>query len=416
MKKVKERLNSSPPDGGYGWIICFAGFMCSFVVASMTYGFSIILQPLVEYFDASEAMVAFVGSCINGVFLFLGVFASFVIERTSCRVATITGGIILSLSMIISTYSTTFVAFFIIYGVLSGFGLTFIYLSGIVVVSEYFDKKLNLATGICRSGSSIGLLIIGPLSNVILTNYGWQSVAYLNAGMGATCILFGMMMKPLDNGEVKEYKTLKEALKTVCNADIMKDSVFIIYSMSRLFYLISCNTILIYLPTIQSDVLKSNMEDHDYVMTMQGYMVLILGMSNFFGRITSGVFTNNPYLTPGVYTSLCHFLAAISIVLFIFCQEFWQFAINGFIFGFFIGPCESLQSVLMTLFFGWEQLNAAMGLIVMVDGVFVIPGPPFSGLIVNATHSYNAALIVSSGFMIVGGLLCYWACLLANKR
>ena len=44
----------APPDGGWGWVIVAASFLCNFVLDGIAYSFGVLLPPLVEYFDSSR--------------------------------------------------------------------------------------------------------------------------------------------------------------------------------------------------------------------------------------------------------------------------------------------------------------------------------------------------------------------------
>jgi len=56
-----------PPDGGYGWVICFASFMCNMIVDGIAYTFGIFLEEFVAYFHEGKGTVAWVGSLLSGV-------------------------------------------------------------------------------------------------------------------------------------------------------------------------------------------------------------------------------------------------------------------------------------------------------------------------------------------------------------
>ena len=43
-----------PPDGGWGWVICFASFMCNLVLDGIAYTFGVLLEPLVTYFGSNR--------------------------------------------------------------------------------------------------------------------------------------------------------------------------------------------------------------------------------------------------------------------------------------------------------------------------------------------------------------------------
>lgn len=61
-----------PPDGGYGWVIVFASFMCNMVVDGIAYTFGIFLSEFVAYFGEGKGKTAWVGSLLSGMYLSAG--------------------------------------------------------------------------------------------------------------------------------------------------------------------------------------------------------------------------------------------------------------------------------------------------------------------------------------------------------
>jgi hypothetical protein len=67
-----------PPDGGYGWVVVFASFMCNLVVDGIAYTFGIFLPELVTFFGEGKGTVAWVGSLLSGVYLAAGKLFTFI--------------------------------------------------------------------------------------------------------------------------------------------------------------------------------------------------------------------------------------------------------------------------------------------------------------------------------------------------
>ena len=38
----------SPPDGGWGWVVCAASFLCNMILDGIAYCFGVLLTPLCE--------------------------------------------------------------------------------------------------------------------------------------------------------------------------------------------------------------------------------------------------------------------------------------------------------------------------------------------------------------------------------
>lgn len=61
-----------PPDGGYGWVIVFASFLCNMIVDGIAYTFGIFLGEFVTHFGKGKGEIAWVGSLLSGMYLSAG--------------------------------------------------------------------------------------------------------------------------------------------------------------------------------------------------------------------------------------------------------------------------------------------------------------------------------------------------------
>ena len=98
----------------------------------------------------------------------------------------------------------------------SGIGYGMIFLTSIVSVSRYFDKRRSLAMGISVCGSGIGSIIFNPLSKWLLDEYGWRGTLLIEAGLVLNCVAFGALYRPLPkalpNTEVNEIEEKDRAI------------------------------------------------------------------------------------------------------------------------------------------------------------------------------------------------------------
>ena len=70
-----------PPDGGYGWVVCFACFWLNLFQAGIAFSHGVILNPLIDEFGEKHASVALIGSLLNGFLLGVGPLASLLVDR-----------------------------------------------------------------------------------------------------------------------------------------------------------------------------------------------------------------------------------------------------------------------------------------------------------------------------------------------
>ncbi|CAB3227059.1 unnamed protein product [Arctia plantaginis] len=187
-----------PPDGGYGWVVVFASFMCNMIVDGIAYTFGIFLPELVTYFGEGKGTVAWVGSLLSGVYLAAGPVVSALCNKFGCRAVCVAGSIIAAIAFVLSTFSKSVTMMMITYGLIGGLGFGMIYLPSVVAVGYYFETRRSLATGIAVCGSGVGTFSFAPLAAILLNEFGsWQNANLLLAGLILNCAVFGALMRPL---------------------------------------------------------------------------------------------------------------------------------------------------------------------------------------------------------------------------
>ncbi|GAB6029793.1 hypothetical protein CHUAL_005507 [Chamberlinius hualienensis] len=187
-----------PPDGGWGWVIVFASFMCNLIVDGIAYSFGVFFLEFDTYFGAGKSKTSWAGSLLSGCYLAVGPIASALTNKFGCRPVTIAGSIIGCVAFILSQFSPNIDYLMLTYGVMGGIGFGLIYLPAIVSVGYYFEKKRALATGIAVCGSGVGTFIFAPLSQVLLAEYGWKGALTILAGLILNCMVCGALMRPLE--------------------------------------------------------------------------------------------------------------------------------------------------------------------------------------------------------------------------
>uniref|UniRef100_A0A182TKX4 Major facilitator superfamily (MFS) profile domain-containing protein n=1 Tax=Anopheles melas TaxID=34690 RepID=A0A182TKX4_9DIPT len=201
-----------PPDGGYGWVIVFASFMCNMIVDGIAYTFGVFLNEFVVYFGEGKGTVAWVGSLLSGMYLSAGPVVSALANKYGCRAVCIAGSIISCAAFALSTLSTSVTMLMLTYGVMGGIGFGLIYLPAVVAVGYYFETKRSLATGIAVCGSGFGTFAFAPLANMLLENFDWKNSNLILAGLILNCAVFGAMMRPLTYPKEDKVKPLMQRM------------------------------------------------------------------------------------------------------------------------------------------------------------------------------------------------------------
>uniref|UniRef100_A0A1L8DEK1 Putative monocarboxylate transporter n=2 Tax=Nyssomyia neivai TaxID=330878 RepID=A0A1L8DEK1_9DIPT len=223
-----------PPDGGYGWVIVFASFMCNMIVDGIAYTFGVFLGEFVSYFHEGKGKVAWVGSLLSGVYLSAGPIVSALANKYGCRTVCIAGSIIACVAFVLSTFSTSVTMLMLTYGVMGGFGFGLIYLPAVVAVGYYFETKRSLATGIAVCGSGFGTFAFAPLATFLLEYMDWKNANFILAGLILNCAVFGALMRPLEYPKKKKMKPLMQRMYEEKRLQLERGSIGGSYFMVQL--------------------------------------------------------------------------------------------------------------------------------------------------------------------------------------
>ena len=62
MANLKVVKTTSPPDGGYGWVIVACSFLCYFLMSLLTCGFGLILVEWIQHFNVNKLTLTWIGA------------------------------------------------------------------------------------------------------------------------------------------------------------------------------------------------------------------------------------------------------------------------------------------------------------------------------------------------------------------
>ncbi|KAK3880530.1 hypothetical protein Pcinc_014978, partial [Petrolisthes cinctipes] len=186
-----------PPDGGWGWVVVAASFMCNVVVDGIIFSCGMLLPMFKEEFEVSNSEVSWVSSLLGGFYLIVGPFVSALANAYGFRTVCILGALISSAAFGISSFATSIYFLQFTFGIVGGIGFGFIYVPAVIATGFYFEKRRALATGIAVCGSGIGNFVFAPLNNFMLATVSWRWTLVLYACITLSCAFFGLAFRPL---------------------------------------------------------------------------------------------------------------------------------------------------------------------------------------------------------------------------
>ncbi|CAK9803639.1 Monocarboxylate transporter 14 [Anthophora plagiata] len=183
------------PDGGWGWVVVLASLVISMIADGVSFSFGLLYIEFLHEFGASKSKTAWIGSLFMAVPLLSGPIMSALVDRYGCRSMTILGGLISGLGFVLSCFSNTIEVMYLTFGVIAGLGLGLCYVTAVVSIAYWFDKKRTLAVGLGACGTGIGTFVYAPMTTFFIEEYGWRGTCLLLAGTFFNMIVCGTVMR-----------------------------------------------------------------------------------------------------------------------------------------------------------------------------------------------------------------------------
>lgn len=185
------------PDGGWGWFVVLGAFFLSLICDGCAFSFGVFFVHLIDEFKQTKSETAWVASIFYCLSLLLGPVASAITTRFGCRSATIVAGLLSCVGFVASAFVTSIWQLYFTFGVIVGASFSVCYVSSVLTVAFYFDKRRALATGLSVCGTGIGTFTFAPLCDVLVGMYGWRGAFLILGAISLNICVCGALFRPL---------------------------------------------------------------------------------------------------------------------------------------------------------------------------------------------------------------------------
>lgn len=162
------RLSPTP------WFIAALAFIILGFTRGLHSSFGVFYVALLDNFSWSRGATAGVFSLVLGVDAVLSPVVGTLLDRFGTKRIVLMGCLILAAGLFLSSTIDTLWEFYIFFGLVSAIGITF---TGMVphvfLISEWFASNRASAIGFVYAGTGLGILILAPLSEWLLSAWGW---------------------------------------------------------------------------------------------------------------------------------------------------------------------------------------------------------------------------------------------------
>ena len=161
------------------WLVV-AGTMLIVPSIGAVYAWSIYRQPLAEILAAyqgvtPESLTAPLNFVFSLIILFFAAGAipgGMIQDKIGPKKVTIIGGIMLGTGLILSSFATSVLHLYLFYGIISGIGIGFAYITPLATCNKWFPDKRGAISGVAVAGMGLGTIVFSPIGQMLIENIG----------------------------------------------------------------------------------------------------------------------------------------------------------------------------------------------------------------------------------------------------
>lgn len=389
----------------YGWWVVVGSFLLLFLFAGAGfYSFSIFIKPLEKTFGWSRSQVAMAMSIYMVVGGIMAPLLGYLIDRFNPRkiMAVFAMGYGAAFILVSQTQSLWF--FYTMYALLAitGAGLGFLPVSA--VLTRWFIRRRGTALGIAMLGISTGGMVMSPLIEYFNVTYSWR-VAFVFLGVlvwviGLPVILLIIRHDPRDMGllpdnDLPETASGNSQEKVAFVGEVAAEQGWPLKPVLRTRQFWAVVVTFILAPAAQMGVLQHQVPLITGIGISEAMAAGALGLTAGLGGVGKLSFGRISELIPVHYTALfCFGFQALGV--FVLYRATGMTHIWGyvFLFGFAMGGNIVLLPIVIGHYFGLVAFGMIMGLVTFFQALGSGSGAIISGLVYDATGSYEMALLL----------------------
>jgi len=336
--------------------------------------------------------------------VFAGIFAA----RYGPRIVIALSLLIVSLSMIITGLVPTFEAACIgrFFAGVGGAGAN---VPAMGLVSAWFGaRRRGLASGVGVTGSSVGLIVTGPLIPAILHQYGtggwrisWYVLGALSLVVCAVCAVF-LRNHPAEKGLKPVGENEAECLQRTNGSRAPSLNWKLVYKSRLLWQLAAIYCAFGFSYIIYSTFFVRHLvKDGGFTPGDAGALWMQIGMISMISGFIWGSVSDRWGRRIAL---LCVFtLQGISFAVFGLSSGTTAVYFSSALFALTAWSIPALMAALAGDVFGARLAPAALGLMTIVFGIGQALGPYFAGAVADATQSFSTAFVIAGIAALVFG-------------
>ena len=388
----------------YGYVVVLATFGIMVMAGGIWVSFGVFFKPMLTEFGWTRAALSGASSLRIFLAALLGIVGGRLTDKFGPRPVVTVCGLFLGLGFFLMSRINTIWQLYLVFGVITGVGMSGLWVPMISTISKWFVKRRGMITGIVLSGVSLGTIIMPPLATWLIITYGWRT-AYIIIGLAAMIVIIPatqfIKRDPAQIGQLPDGESgaRAENLDWPARSLPLREAIHTrqFWTLCAIFGSLWFSSIAITVHIVIHAI------DLGIPALSAANILVIMGGAGIAGRIIIGSATDRIGHKPTLIMGFT--LMVVSLLWLLVAKELWAFYLFAVIFGFGFSGLIVLESPLMAKLFGLGSLSVIMGSVEFVSATLSTPSSIVAGYIFDIMGSYQLAFLILAGVSIIGLML-----------
>ncbi|XP_022098564.1 monocarboxylate transporter 12-like [Acanthaster planci] len=385
--------------------------------AGLLKGLGVLLPTLQEQFTAEAWMIGGLIATVTGVGSVAGPFSRPLEAMFGTRIVVTVSGLLLGASVIVSSFTFTAIQMTLALALIAGPCLMISNILSRAMMGRHFTTNYATVNGVATAGYSVGLIFIGPLTQLLLDTYGWRGALLLLGALSMHLGVCGFLLRsPSPPAEVRhDYLPISSSVEEPSDEEskspnprrksrlrVLMDAIKV---QGNLFGCGVCGRLAFWTATlvyaefqIVSSLWLIYFVAYAESKGFSGYEAVTFitagGIGNLIFKILAGLVVDRGWLKLRLALLISILISGFTQFTLPWLNSYWLIMANALIFNGFVGAEASLTDIYTRELLGAEDLVSTFSWMDLVTAIIQIACGFFPGWIFDQTGSYDKAFVI----------------------
>ena len=404
----------------YGWWIVAIAFLVNFISIGIgVYAFGVFIPAMSEDPDLNWSKTAIAGAFTVNLFvaaLLAPLIGPLLDKKHGPRVVLALGALLAGAGLMALSRADALWQFYLFFGLLGSLGFIItVTLTTPAVVSKWFIRKRGRALGITFMGSSAGAMVMVPISQVLVSTYGWRTAWFVLGLITVIAIVplvsLFMRRRPEDMGlkpdgeyasakdgpisRHREVKPLEESTWTLKSA-IRTPSLWLLLLAFNMAFMAYTGIVI-----FQIDYLTNPAQGFSKITASSA--VSLFAAVSIMSKLSWGLIAER--LNPRYAGPAGFLISAGAIIVLLNVNNLAMVYLYAILLGIGVGNVDLILNIMLANYYGRTFLGAITGFSSTALMITTGAAPLLVASLFDATGSYTIPFLLSIGALVFSGLL-----------